>query len=47
MLVSCEYCSCIIEIPELFKHYLEDCTLKNKFKNCEKCNDVIFIDKED
>jgi len=47
MLMACDYCSCIVEIPELSKHYLEECQLKNKFKNCEQCFDVIFLDKED
>jgi hypothetical protein len=47
MLTVCEHCSNIIEIQELNRHYLEECQLKNKFKNCDFCLDVIMFEKEE
>jgi hypothetical protein len=46
VLTGCEHCSSIVEIVDLQKHYLEECSLKNKFKNCDNCSDVILIDRE-
>ena len=32
----------MVEIPELFKHYIHDCKERNNFKECDNCNETIL-----
>lgn len=45
-ITNCHFCSQNVEIPELFKHYIEQCTHKHEFKHCENCFEVIQIKDE-
>ena len=45
-ITTCNYCQQNIDIPDLFKHYIEQCPSQNEFKHCENCFDVIRKEDE-
>jgi hypothetical protein len=46
-ITCCQFCSQNIEIPELFKHYMEQCANKHEFKHCDNCFEVIQLKDEE
>ena len=36
----------MVEIPEMFKHYIQECKHRNLFKECEDCNECILKEKD-
>lgn len=41
MLLNCAECGFVVEIANLSRHLLTDCTKKDEYEECEQCKEAI------